>query len=61
MIKTTYYKNNNWSQIEYFCDNCFEEIKSGVNLRSEATTKERKFDLCSDCKKEWDEAGGENE
>ena len=47
-------KNNNWSQIEHFCDNCFEEIKSGANLRSEATAKERKFDLCSDCKNEWD-------
>ena len=61
MIKTTYYKNNNWSQIEYFCDNCFEEIKSGEILWSEETTKERKFDLCSDCKRDWDEAGETNE
>ena len=55
MIKTTYYKNNNWSQIEYFCDNCFEEIKTGVDLRNETASKERKFDLCSDCQREWDE------
>ena len=57
MIKMTYYKNNNYSQIYYFCDNCFEEIKSGSNLRSEATTKERKFDLCSTCKEDWDRFG----
>ena len=61
MIKHTYYKNNNWSQIEYFCDNCFEELKSGEILRSEDTGKERKFDLCSDCKRDWDEAGDKNE
>ena len=54
MIKTTYYKNNNWSQMEYFCDNCFEEIKDGEILWSEESSKKGKFDLCSDCKRDWD-------
>ena len=57
MIKTTYYKKSNWSQHEYFCDNCFEEIKYGEILWSETAINGRKFDLCSECKKDWDEAG----
>ena len=59
MIKIIHLKNDSWSQHEYFCDCCFEEIKYGEILWSEESSTERKFDLCSDCKRDWDE-GGEN-
>ena len=61
MIKITHLKNNSWSQHEYFCDCCFEEIKYGEILWSEFGIDGNQFDLCSDCKIDWDKAGEENE
>ena len=55
MIKNIYDKVNNYYKHEYFCDYCFKEIGFGEILRNEEAIKRNKFDLCSDCKKEWDE------
>lgn len=54
MIKNIYDKKNNSYKHEYFCDYCFEEIWSGEILRNEEAIKRNKFDLCRDCKNEWD-------
>ena len=55
MIKNIYDRTNNYYKHEYFCDNCFKEIESGEILRNEEAIKRNKFDLCSDCKNDWDE------
>ena len=57
MVKITQLNNNSWSQHEYFCDCCFEEIKYGEILWSEFDIDGNRFDLCSDCKIDWDKAG----
>lgn len=54
MIKNIYDKKNKWYQHEYFCDYCFKEIEYGEILRNEEAIKRNKFDLCSDCKNDWD-------
>ena len=54
MIKNIYDKKNNYYKHEYFCDYCFVEIDKGEILRNEEAIKRNKFDLCSDCKKDWD-------
>ena len=70
MIKNIYDEKNNYYKHEYFCDYCFKEIGCGEILRNEEAIKRNKFDLCSDCKNEWDSfeeineelgKGGENE
>ena len=55
MIKNIYDKVNNYYKHEYYCDDCFTEITYGEILRSEEAIKRNKFDLCCDCKNEWDE------
>ena len=54
MIKNIYDKENKQYRHEYFCDYCFKEIGSGEILRNEEAIKRNKFDLCSDCKNDWD-------
>ena len=54
MIKNIYDKDNNYYKHEYFCDYCFKELGYGEILRNEEAIKRNKFDLCSDCKNEWD-------
>ena len=54
MIKNIYDKNNKYYKHEYYCDNCFAEIGAGEILRNEEASKRNKFDLCSDCKNDWD-------
>ena len=54
MIKNIYDKVNNYYKHEYYCDNCFIYIGSGEILRNEEAIKRNKFDLCSDCKNDWD-------
>ena len=54
MIKNIYDKKNKYYQHEYYCDYCFKEIEYGEILRNEEAIKRNKFDLCSDCKNEWD-------
>ena len=55
MIKNIYDKVNNFYKHEYFCDYCFKEIGAGEILRNEEAIKRNKFDLCCECKNEWDE------
>ena len=55
MIKNIYDKDNEQYRHEYFCDHCFAEITYGKVYRNEEAIKRNKFDLCSDCKNEWDE------
>ena len=57
MIKSIYDKNYNWYRHEYFCDCCFDQIEYGEIWRNEAAIEKNKFDLCSGCKKHWDEKG----
>ena len=54
MIKNIYDRTNKYYQHEYFCDYCFKEIGTGEILRNEEAIKRNKFDLCSDCKNDWD-------
>ena len=54
MIKNIYDRTNKYYQHEYFCDYCFKEIGTGEILRNEEAIKRNKFDLCSDCKTDWD-------
>lgn len=52
MIKNIYDKTNCYYYHDYYCDNCFSEIKYGEILRHETAIKSNKFDLCSKC---WNE------
>ena len=49
MIKNIYDKTNKYYKHEYYCDNCFEQIKYGEIFRNERAIKFNKFDLCSEC------------
>lgn len=60
MIKNIYDKKSTRYYHEYYCD-CFEEIKNGRIFRSEFAIDENKFDLCRDCKKDWDESEIKND
>lgn len=55
MIKNIYDKVNNYYKHEYYCDNCFINIGLGEILRNDAAIKQNIFDLCSKCKREWEE------
>ena len=55
MIKNIYSKSTRFYTHEYYCDHCFKEIGYGEILRNEEAIKRNKFDLCSDCKNDWDE------
>lgn len=54
MIKNIYDKVNNYYKHEYYCDSCFIQIIFGEILRHEEAIKRNLFDLCSNCKREWD-------
>ena len=49
MIKNIYDKTNKYYKHEYYCDNCFEQIKYGEIFRNERAIKFNKIDLCSEC------------
>ena len=54
MIKITHFKNKNWSQLEFFCDNCFDFIELEEPSRSKEVIKENGLDLCRTCQEDWD-------
>ena len=56
MIKNIYDKKNKWYKHVYYCDHCLGEIEYGGILRNEKAIENDRFDLCTDCKKDWDEA-----
>lgn len=49
MIKNIYDRRNKFYDHEYYCDNCFSQIKFGEILRNNQAMKRNKFDLCSEC------------
>lgn len=55
MIKNIYSQVNKFYEHEYYCDNCFTQIRYGEIHRNELAVKCDKFDLCSRCKVEWDD------
>lgn len=61
MIKNIYDKENGKYYHEYYCDYCFKNITYRHILRSEEGIKFFKFDLCFDCKKQWDRIGVQND
>ena len=52
MIKNIYSQVNKFYEHEYYCDNCFTQIRYGEIHRNELAVKCDKFDLCSRCKVE---------
>ena len=54
MIKNIYDKDNKQYSNEYYYDNCIVEITYGRVYRNEEAIKRNKFDLCFDCKNDWD-------
>lgn len=54
MIKNIYSHTNKTYTHEYFCDNCFKQIKYGEIFRHRVAIDCDKFDLCFDCKLDYD-------
>ena len=54
MIKNKYDKVNKHYRHDYYCDNCFKEITFCKIYRQELALQAEKYDLCWDCKDEWD-------
>ena len=56
MIKNIYSKSTRFYTHEYYCDNCFVEIRLyGEIYRNELAIKCDKFDLCNRCVIEWND------
>ena len=54
MIKNKYDKVNKEYRHDYYCDNCFNEITFCKIYRNELAIQAERFDLCWDCKCEWE-------
>ena len=54
MIKNKYDKVNKEYRHDYYCDNCFVEITFCKIYRNELAIQAERFDLCWECKGEWE-------
>ena len=54
MIKNKYDKVNKQYRHDYYCDDCFKEITFCKIYRQELALQAEKYDLCYDCKVDWD-------
>lgn len=54
MIKNIYNKIFKKYYHNYYCDCCFKKLQDDIVYRNEKAIEYNFFDLCSDCKKDWD-------